>query len=472
LPRVFPPLPLAILLQITRPVARPETRFVRLDYRSVNPGTESIIDKRIAAVKRKKIVSTHFQQVFQRRDFRYLAEGKSGYPVYKSALGGIVPTVIQSTRGMVEFNQPGGVRQTPPETQPLFSTKLALHFRVFTCITKAAMRRTSLRVMVASAACATALLAQSQNIAPTGYGPSAYGPANPTVAADQAQQPQFNDPPPPPPGMQAAPNQAPLPNYPNAPYGQAPAPAANIPATLTLPAGSSISIRVNQWLSSDRNVIGDTFNGSLSQPIVVNGVVVAGRGAPVTGEVTEVNKQHSDTQSHLGLTLTSVTLANGQQAALQSDSMERTGRSATGGQQAGTVVGTTAIGAGIGAVAGGGIGAAIGAVAGLATGGAIASATKNRPTEVYPETMLTFRLTSPMTVETADGSNAFHFATQADYGTQPRMAMRPPSAGYPGSAGYAAPYPPAPYPYYSPYYYGPSIGVYIGPGYRYRRFRR
>ena len=30
-----------------------ETRFVRLDYRSVNPGTESIIVKRIAAVKRK-----------------------------------------------------------------------------------------------------------------------------------------------------------------------------------------------------------------------------------------------------------------------------------------------------------------------------------------------------------------------------------------------------------------------------------
>jgi hypothetical protein len=62
--RVFPLLPLAIPLQITRPVARPETRFVRLDYRSVNPGTESIIDKRIATVKRKKVVSIRFQQVF------------------------------------------------------------------------------------------------------------------------------------------------------------------------------------------------------------------------------------------------------------------------------------------------------------------------------------------------------------------------------------------------------------------------
>jgi hypothetical protein len=236
---------------------------------------------------------------------------------------------------------------------------------------------------------------------------------------------------------------------------------------------------VNQWLSSDRNVIGDTFNGTLAQPIIVNGVVVARRGAPVTGQVTEVNKQHSDIQSHLGLTLTSVTLANGQPAAVQSDSMERTGTSATGGQQAGKIAGTTAVGAGIGAVAGGGIGAAIGAVAGLATGGAIAASTKNRPTEIYPETMLTFRLTSPMTVETADGSNAFHYATQADYGMQPRMAMRPPAGygapGY-GASGYAAaPYPPAPYypyPYYSPYYYGPGVGVYIGPGYGYRRFRR
>ena len=99
-----------------------------------------------------------------------------------------------------------------------------------------------------------------------------------------------------------------------------------------------------------------------------------------------------------------------------------------------------------------------------------------RDPPVPATTMLTFQLTSPMTVETADGSNAFHFATQADYSTQPRMAMRPPAPGYP-APGYVAPapYPPAPYypyPYYSPYYYGPGVGVYVGPGYGYRVFRR
>ena len=47
------------------------------------------------------------------------------------------------------------------------------------------------------------------------------------------------------------------------------------PPELNLPAGSWISIRVNQPLSSDRNQPGDYFIGSLAQPLVAYGLVIA-----------------------------------------------------------------------------------------------------------------------------------------------------------------------------------------------------
>src|SRR5437879_5143007 len=46
------------------------------------------------------------------------------------------------------------------------------------------------------------------------------------------------------------------------------------PPSSTLAAGSWITIRVNQPLSSDHNKPGDAFTGTLVQPIVVNGLVI------------------------------------------------------------------------------------------------------------------------------------------------------------------------------------------------------
>src|SRR5260370_29725294 len=63
-----------------------------------------------------------------------------------------------------------------------------------------------------------------------------------------------------------------------------PAPAAprpqaqSVPGTLTVPAETILSIRINEYLSSDRNRIGDQFTAVLENPIVVNGWVGARRG--------------------------------------------------------------------------------------------------------------------------------------------------------------------------------------------------
>ena len=337
----------------------------------------------------------------------------------------------------------------------------------------------SLRIAIVSVACAAGLAAQDSPRVPAPSAQDVTASAAP-VSADAVNP--------------AAPDQAGVPGAPDAsaprtPYNDPPPPPAgnaggygNIPASLTLPPGAPVTVRVNQWLSSDRNQVGDTFYATLTQPLIVDGVVVARKGATVMGRVSDVRKSHVDGTSRLGLQLTSVSLVDGSQASIQSQVMDRKGTTAPAGQQTASVAGTTAVGAGIGAVAAGGVGAAIGAGAGLIAGSAGVLLTRGRPTEVYPESMLTFQLDSPVTISTTRAAAAFHYADQEDYGTAggpparmaSQMSPRPLAVGAPGYAPYPYPNPYySPY-YYSPYYYGPSVGVFVGPGFYggFRGFRR
>ena len=152
-----------------------------------------------------------------------------------------------------------------------------------------------------------------------------------------------------------------------------------------MPAGTFITVRVNQPLSSDHNQEGDIFNGSLVQPMVVDGVVVAQRGQTVMGRVAEAVKAgRAQGTSRLGLELTGITLADGLQANVRSQMVSRHGQSDVG-RDVGTVATTTAVGAAIGAAADWGRGAAIGAGAGAAAGLVGVLLTRGHPTIVYPE---------------------------------------------------------------------------------------
>src|SRR5271167_1786360 len=63
-----------------------------------------------------------------------------------------------------------------------------------------------------------------------------------------------------------------------------------IPSKLTIKAGTYVTVRMNEILSSDRSMVGDAFTATLTKPIVVDGVVVAQKGQNVTGHVTEAKK--------------------------------------------------------------------------------------------------------------------------------------------------------------------------------------
>jgi len=288
---------------------------------------------------------------------------------------------------------------------------------------------------------------------------------------------------PPPPNSYPPSSQAPRSNYPNAnqpPYypsqNQPPQnqpqnypPPPPVPAQLTIPAGTYVAVRVNEMLSSDKNQPGDAFTGSLTQPVVVNGVVVAEPGQTLGGRVVTAERHHLDQPARLGLALTNLTLVDGQQVPIVTQFISRTGGTTPAGTEVGTVAATTGMGAAIGAIAGWGTGAAIGAGAGAAAGLIGVLVTHHHASVIYPEQVLTFKIESPVTFSTVNSSQAFRYVQPNEY-DRPNYSNPPPNGSYENSAppppvynayAYAYPYP---YPYYGwgyPYW-GPTFAFYGG----------
>ena len=225
-----------------------------------------------------------------------------------------------------------------------------------------------------------------------------------------------------------------------------------VPDTLTLSSGAILQVRTTGWLSSDRNKAGDQVIMTLAQPLVVNGLVVARRGQTVIGTVVNAERAgRVKGVSKLGLGLAQLTLVDGQLLDVKSTLINASGGTSNG-RDAFAVAGTTGLGAGIGAAAAGGEGAAIGAGAGFVASIAGVLLTRGRPTIIPPESLLTFRLETPITVSTVHGQAAFRPVTSQDYAPKPRprRVVRPyyPYA-YPPPYAYGYPYPYAyPYRYY------------------------
>ena len=104
---------------------------------------------------------------------------------------------------------------------------------------------------------------------------------------------------------------------------QHPAPA---PHQATLRPGMAIAIRLGETLSSNYSQTGGTFAGTLAEPLVADGFVIAERGARVSGRVVESQKAGRFTgMSRLQVGLTNVSTSDGQQVAVSTEPWLRLG---------------------------------------------------------------------------------------------------------------------------------------------------
>ena len=84
---------------------------------------------------------------------------------------------------------------------------------------------------------------------------------------------------------------------------------------MTVPAGTLITVRLDEALSSDRNQPRRPFRAVLDQPLIVDGLVLAEKGARALGKVTDADRAgRVRGLSRLVLELTQLNTSDGQKS--------------------------------------------------------------------------------------------------------------------------------------------------------------
>jgi len=167
--------------------------------------------------------------------------------------------------------------------------------------------------------------------------------------------------------------------------------SSTAPAAAVLPAGTSITVRLQQGLSSASATPGERFEAVLEEPLVAGDKVVVPTGTLVEGHV--VLAHHSGRLHHpgeLAVTLDSM-IVNQRRIPLATSQMVARGSSHKR-RNWGWIGGGTGGGAVIGALAAGGEGALIGSGIGAAAGTTTAFLSGKKNVTLSSERILHFRL--------------------------------------------------------------------------------
>jgi hypothetical protein len=269
---------------------------------------------------------------------------------------------------------------------------------------------------------------------------TAEAPPAPTPRQAPIERPQNNP--------SSPPQQAGL-GYPP-PYARQPYRVQQAGQPVVVPAGAWLRVRINQAMDSRHTQPGAPFDGVVISDVVIGGSVAIPRGASVQGRVADA-QPGGDLRGRGGiaLELTDVIL-EGHPYPLATEAWSHAGYDKTG-QTVSNTVGLSAVGATIGAIAGGGPGALLGAGIGAAAGLGVSSASRQGEATVPSEAIVNFRLSQQaalMTVSQAE-LDRLGAGLPPPPGGQQQMRRRyyppPPPPPYYGPAYYPAPY-------YYPYY--------------------
>jgi hypothetical protein len=168
-------------------------------------------------------------------------------------------------------------------------------------------------------------------------------------------------------------------------------------SSVTVPAGTRISVRTIDDIDSTKNRVGYRFQASLEEALWVDGNVVIPKGADIYGRLESSKEAGTFAgRSELKLELTGI-VVNGKTVPLVTGEYQVSGRS-KGESTAKRTVGGAAIGGIIGALAGGGKGAAIGAGTGAGLGAGSEVLTKGDQVRIPSETLLDFTLEQSVTI--------------------------------------------------------------------------
>lgn len=169
---------------------------------------------------------------------------------------------------------------------------------------------------------------------------------------------------------------------------------------VTVPAGTTLPIRITQTLDSATTQPGENFTGTVATDIIIDGLVAIPQGATVSGRVDDVQEAaHFKGNSLLTIEVTRLK-QHGENIAVATEpySVAGKGRGKNTAEKAG---GGAAIGAILGGIFGGGKGAAIGAATGGGLGAGANAITKGEQVQIPSESVIRFHLTHALDLRAA-----------------------------------------------------------------------
>ena len=160
--------------------------------------------------------------------------------------------------------------------------------------------------------------------------------------------------------------------------------------TIAVPAGTVITVRLDEALGSKLSQSGQNFSATVAEPIEIDGKVAIPKGSAGSGTVVDAKPLGKfKGGAVLQIRLDSVSVG-GKNYALETASVNRAIKGK--GKRTATMIGGGAgAGAIIGAIAGGGKGAAIGAAIGAGAGTAGAVYTGNKEIVLPAESLVSFK---------------------------------------------------------------------------------
>ena len=170
------------------------------------------------------------------------------------------------------------------------------------------------------------------------------------------------------------------------------------PVKVSIPAGTRLTVRIDQRISVKHSHPGEMFTGETVVPVRGDDdTVLVPKGAPVTGVVDVAHRRgHIKGRSVLELRLTSLTM-NGTKYRLNTQDFAET-KKGKGKRSAAMIGGGSGLGMLVGGLATGGVGLAVGGLVGGGAGTATAALTGNRDIVIPAESVVHFTLVSQLVV--------------------------------------------------------------------------
>ena len=225
-------------------------------------------------------------------------------------------------------------------------------------------------------------------------------------------------------------------------YPEPSTPQVRLAATpLIVPERTLLTVRTSEPLDSRHLQGGEPFQAVVAQDIYEGEYLAVPRGAVLEGRVIGVKKPGAFAGG-AGFALQIVALNLGGHSYPVVTDTFATDPHGKGGYTTENTIGGAAIGAIIGGIAGRGAGAAIGAAAGGAVGAGASAATPGPRDVMPPETLLTFHLREPLTVNPITYNEVQRLQASVPPPRTRPYAPRPYARPYPAAYGYPPPPPP------------------------------